>query len=388
MSEPILKTLIIETRASVADIPDEDWQRLAGTSNPFLRREFFQALEESGCTSPDTGWTPSYLVFRHGNQLIGLAPAYLKTHSRGEYVFDWGWAEAYQRYGLPYYPKLLVAIPFTPSVGPRLLLAPELRQHLTPQLLHNALDALTDRLGAHSWHVLFPDSEDQVLLNNGQGFHRLGCQFHWHNRNYQSFTDYLSALNSRRRKAIRKERRQVAEQDITFTRFHGQNIPAQVLAAFYVFYQATYLKRGQRPYLNQAFFEQLHRDLPEHLHLIMAMKDGQMIAGALFLQSESTLYGRYWGCLEEYKHLHFETCYYQGIELALSLGLSHFDAGAQGEHKLIRGFEPTRTHSWHGIRHPGFREAISEAVHEESKQVQAYIAEAETLLPFKEQSAH
>ena len=386
MSENAPRELTLETRASIADIPKSDWQRLAGVSNPFLRYEFFQALEESGCTCPETGWTPSHLVFKHEGRLTGLAPAYLKTHSMGEYVFDWSWAEAYQRYGLPYYPKLLLAIPFTPSAGPRLLLDAGVRRQLTPERLHDLLDTLTHHLGAHSWHLLFPNPEDQQLLAHDDELHRIGCQFHWHNHNYHSFDDYLAALNSRKRKSIRKERRQVAEQGITFARFHGKDISDQVLAAFYVFYQATYLKRGQRPYLNKQFFTLLREHLPEHMHVIMAIKQGEMIAGALFLSGQNTLYGRYWGCLDEYNHLHFETCYYQGIELALALGLTHFDAGAQGEHKLVRGFEPVITHSWHGIQHPGFRDAIADFTREEAEQVQGYFAEAETLLPFKQQT--
>lgn len=386
MPESGLSALTLETCSSINDIPLQDWQRLAGRANPFLRYEFFQALEESGCTSSGTGWTPCHLVFRMAGRIAGVAPAFLKSHSMGEYVFDWAWAEAYQRHGLAYYPKLLIAIPFTPSAGPRLQLDPALREQLTPERLHDLLATLTDRLGAHSWHLLFPDSRDQQLLSHGRELHRIGCQFHWHNHGYRSFEDFLAALNSRKRKSIRKERRQVAEQGISFTRFHGRDIPDQVLSAFYLFYQATYLKRGQRPYLNKRFFELLRERLSEHVHLVMAVRDGEMIAGALFLAGENTLYGRYWGCLDEYNHLHFETCYYQGIELALDWGLEHIDAGAQGEHKLVRGFEPVLTHSWHGIAHPGFREAIENFTREEAEHVIEYYEEAKSLLPFRQQA--
>lgn len=377
--------ITVTTCASIADIPQAEWLRLAGCTNPFLRYEFFQALEASGCTRPETGWTPSHLIFRLNGQICGVAPAYLKSHSMGEYVFDWGWAEAYQRHGLPYYPKLLIAVPFTPSQGPRLLLNDEARARLVPETLDDLLTNLTAQLGAHSWHLLFPNAADQALLGHDEELHRIGCQFHWHNRNYQHFDDFLAELTSRKRKSIRKERRQVAEQGIRFRHLHGRDISDQVLSAFYVFYQATYLKRGQRPYLNKAFFEQLRENLPEHLHVIMAIRDGEMIAGALFLAGESTLYGRYWGCLDEYNHLHFETCYYQGIELALTLGLQHFDAGAQGEHKLVRGFEPVITHSWHGILHPGFRDAIAEFTREEAEQVTGYFDDAHSVLPFRQQ---
>lgn len=382
MAEP----LTLQTCSSISDVSREDWERLAGRANPFLRYEFFEALEQSGCTTRETGWQPCHLVFRQGSAIVGVAPGYLKSHSMGEYVFDWAWADAYRRYGLEYYPKLLIAVPFTPSRGPRLLLEPELRANLPGGTVAQLLDGLIGQLEAHSWHLLFPDERDQALLYSPNQLHRIGCQFHWHNRDYEDFDGFLAQLTSRKRKSIRKERRQVAEQGIRFERFSGTDIPDRVLSAFYVFYQATYLKRGQRPYLNKTFFAMLRERLPEHLHIVMAVRDDQMIAGALFLQGEDTLYGRYWGCLEEYNHLHFETCYYQGIELAIERGLQHFDAGAQGEHKLVRGFEPTLTHSWHGVAHPGFREAIEDFTEDEAAQVEAYYREALTLLPYRQQA--
>lgn len=384
MSEPAVSSITLETCQSLSDIPRKTWERLAGTDNPFLRYEFFEVLETSRCASEETGWTPCHLVFRLEGEIAGVAPAYLKSHSMGEYVFDWAWADAYRRYGLDYYPKLLIAVPFTPSQGPRLLLDPQLRSALDAHRIHDLLDTLIAHLGAHSWHLLFPNADDQQLLQHEEQLHRIGCQFHWHNRGYGCFDDFLSQLTSRKRKSIRKERRQVAEQDITFTQFQGRDIPDHVLAAFYVFYQATYLKRGQRPYLTQQFFEQIREKMPEHLHVIMAVKDGEMIAGALFLSGQNTLYGRYWGCLEEYNHLHFETCYYQGIELAIQLGLQTFDAGAQGEHKLVRGFEPELTHSWHGIAHPAFHEAVEAFTREEAEQVTGYYEDAKTALPFRQ----
>ena len=386
MSKPAISNITLEACHSLSDIPRKTWDRLAGTDNPFLRYEFFEALEASRCTSAETGWKPCHLVFRMEGEIAGIAPAYLKSHSMGEYVFDWAWADAYQRYGLDYYPKLLIAVPFTPSQGPRLLLDSKLRSALDAQQMHDLLDSLIARMGAHSWHLLFPNTEDQQLLHHEEQLHRIGCQFHWHNRGYGGFDDFLGELTSRKRKSIRKERRQVAEQDITFTWFHGRDIPDHVLAAFYVFYQATYLKRGQRPYLTQQFFEQMRESMPEHLHVIMAVKNGEMIAGALFLSGRNTLYGRYWGCLEEYNHLHFETCYYQGIELAIVLGLQTFDAGAQGEHKLVRGFEPVLTHSWHGVAQPAFHEAIEAFTQEEAEQVMGYFEDAKTVLPFRQNS--
>ncbi|WP_336366163.1 GNAT family N-acetyltransferase [Marinobacter sp. C2H3] len=378
------QALQVTTHSRFSDLPRADWERLAGTGHPFLRYEFFQSLEDAGCTRAETGWQPCHLAFYQQGRPVGFAPAYLKTHSRGEYVFDWAWADAYERYGQPYYPKLLLAVPFTPSQGPRLLLEPALRDQLRGGRLHSLLDRVMTQMGAHSWHLLFPNADDQALLDHPGTLHRLGCQFHWHNRGYTTFDDFLAALTSRKRKSIRKERQQVADMGIGFRHVHGRDISDTVLNRFFVFYQATYYKRSQRPYLNRDFFAALRDRMPEHLHLVLALRNGEVIAGALFLAGGDTLYGRYWGCLEEYQHLHFETCYYQGIELALTLGLSHFDAGAQGEHKLIRGFEPLLTHSWHGIEHPGFREAIADFVDDEADQVRQYLDHARGALPYRQ----
>lgn len=372
---------------SIEDIAESDWDAFVEGGYPFLKHRFLRALEASGCTTADTGWRPMHLTFWLGERLAGVAPAWLKTHSRGEYVFDWAWADAYQRYGEPYYPKLLVAVPFTPCQGPRLLLSEALRAQLTPSILHQLMDSACESAGAHSWHILFPDNESQRLLDRPDALHRLGCQFHWHNADFRAFDDFLAQLTSRKRKSIRRERRQVSDSGVTFRRFRGGETPEHVLSAFYVFYRATYLKRGQPPYLNEHFFRQLFDVMPDQLHLVMALKDDVLIAGALFLNDDNTLYGRYWGCLEEYDFLHFETCYYQGIELAIDHGWSTFDAGAQGEHKLIRGFEPVLTHSWHGIRHPAFREAITQFLVEEADHVRHYVDEAREVLPFRQENS-
>lgn len=373
----------IRTLTSIHDISADSWDRFSGSGNPFLRHSFLSALETSGCTTRATGWQPSHLLFYQRDQLVGVAPAYLKSHSMGEYVFDWAWADAYQRYNLPYYPKLLLAVPFTPSEGARLLLSPEVREWLTTETLNAALDQCATRLGAHSWHLLFPHPEDQRLLVQPGRLHRIGCQFHWHNRDYHSFDDFLATLTSRKRKSIRRERRQVQEQGISFAHYSGTLMPDSILAAFYTFYEATYLKRGQRPYLNIGFFRELQAQQPEQLHIVMAVCDGELIAGALFMIGDNTLYGRYWGCLAEYDHLHFEACYYQGIELAIERKLALFDAGAQGEHKLIRGFEPVITHSWHWVAHPGFNDALLRYTAEETEQVMAYKESALAALPYR-----
>jgi predicted N-acyltransferase len=384
MQESGTDNLTLETVPSIREIGEADWTRLAGEQNPFLHYQFLLALEDSRCTAPETGWAPSHLVFRQNDRIVGIIPGYLKNHSMGEYVFDWAWADAWQRHGLDYYPKLLMAIPFTPCQGPRLLLDEAARSVLTGEQLCSLLDDMTARLGAHSWHLLFPDQEDQALLSHEQELHRLGCQFHWINRDYRSFDDFLATLTSRKRKSIRKERRQVQEQDIHFRLHPGSELTDDQLNQFFTFYSATYLKRGQRPYLNPGFFRMLRERIPEKLHVIMAYQGNEPIAAALFLSGGNTLYGRYWGCLEEFDHLHFETCYYQGIELAIQLGLTRFDAGAQGEHKLVRGFEPVLTHSWHSIDQPGFRPAIEAFIADEVDQVMGYYDQATKLLPYRQ----
>ncbi len=384
MPESDTHNLTLEAVSSIRDISEADWTRLAGDQNPFLHYQFLLALEESRCTAPETGWAPSHLVFRQHGTIVGLIPAYLKNHSMGEYVFDWAWADAWQRHGLDYYPKLLMAVPFTPCQGPRLLLDELIRPVLDGDRLASLLDDMTARLGGHSWHLLFPDEHDQALLSHPQELHRLGCQFHWFNRDYRSFEDFLATLTSRKRKSIRRERRQVQEQGIHFRAYSGNELTENELNRFFTFYSATYLKRGQRPYLNTEFFRMLRDRLPDKLHVVMAYQALEPIAAALFLSGGDTLYGRYWGCLEEFDHLHFETCYYQGIELAIYLGLTRFDAGAQGEHKLVRGFEPVLTHSWHGIDQPGFRPAIEAFISDEADQVMAYYDHATKLLPYRQ----
>lgn len=382
---PSSNRLQLQPMASIDDIAPADWNQFSGTGNPFLRHSFFAALEHSGCTTEKTGWAPAHLTVWLDGKLSGVIPAFRKFHSMGEYVFDWAWADAYQRYGLPYYPKLLMAVPFTPSMGARLLFSAAARKEITPTALHHALETAAVTLGCHSWHLLFPNPTDQSLLQRPEQLQRLGCQFHWYNRDYHSFEDFLATLTSRKRKSIRRERRQISEQGITFRHFTGAELPDHVLSAFYVFYQATYLKRGQRPYLNLEFFQALKAHQPEQLHVVMAVRNEQMIAGALFLTGEGTLYGRYWGCLEEYDHLHFETCYYQGIELAIARGLQCFDAGAQGEHKLVRGFEPVFTRSWHWLAHTGFQEAVANFCDEEALAVEGYFADALEALPYRKE---
>jgi predicted N-acyltransferase len=316
-------------------------------------------------------------------------PGYIKTHSYGEYVFDWSWADAYRRYGVDYYPKWINAIPFTPCVGSRLLCksaAP------TTELIHTATQALTTECiekKFSSWHCLFPDSTTSTQLCEQDIPQRLGCQFHWFNRDYKSFDDFLAQMNSRKRKNIIKERRQVIEQGFVFEVKTGSALTARDWEVFYALYRNTYLKRsGHSGYLSAEFFQQLGATMSNNLVLINAMQvtaDGShnIIAAALFVRDSNTLYGRYWGCFEEYQFLHFETCYYQGIDYAIANHLTRFDGGAQGEHKIARGFEPVITYSNHWIKELGFRNAIEQFLQQESEQIHLYAKQAQQSLPFK-----
>ena len=374
MPEPGPATLTLETCTSIDDIPARPWERLAGHSNPFLRYEFFQALEASGCTSEATGWSPSHLVFKSDDKIVGLAPAFLKSHSMGEYVFDWAWADAYQRHGLSYYPKLLIAIPFTPSAGPRLLLDPDLRQQLTAEQIHDLLDTLTDTLGAHSWHLLFPDSEDQKLLHHDRELHRIGCQFHWHNHGYEDFDDFLSALASRKRKSIRKERKKVADIGLDIRTLSGSELEERHWDAFFQFYMSTTDKKWGQSYLHREFFSMLGDRMPDSVVMVMAFDGERPVAGALNLKGADCLYGRNWGALESHKFLHFECCYYRAIDYAIEHGLARVEAGAQGPHKVQRGYLPAPVYSLHYIRDPGFEDAVGDFVMRERFQIEREMA--------------
>lgn len=369
----------------LSDLSTAQWNHLEGTGNPFLRHEFLSGLESSGCVTAGAGWQPHHWVEWDSDGILKAAlPCYLKTHSFGEYVFDWAWAEAWAQYGLDYYPKLLSAVPFTPCEGPRFLY----RRGEDPGPSGDAAGAaMLDAVGtqdASSWHLLFPDETARHHLQREEWLTRLSCQFHWHNDGFSSFEDFLGTLKSRKRKQIRRERSTITDQGIQFRTLPGHGITEQALDAFFLFYQATYLKRGQRPYLNKAFFQHLVETMPEHLLLVMAVHEGHYCAAALFLHDQDRLYGRYWGCLEEYDQLHFEACYYRGIDFCIEQGLSRFDAGAQGEHKLKRGFRPHLFESFHWIQDPRLRPAVADFCRREAQAVRAYAQQARGELPFRE----
>jgi len=404
-----VKLDFISDISQVADNPEASrvlWNNFNAADNPFCRYEFLAALENSGCCTAETGWQPQHILVRDtSGHCLAAIPSYLKSNSNGEYVFDWAWADAYYRNGLQYYPKLLSAIPFTPSAGPRIL-----SKHQVPDddLLQFIRDAVVDHIKQTSisgWHMLFPDNVNMKsgrffndsapmpttkkpsgsrLQTNKQPLIRHGTQFHWFNQDYDNFAGFLADLTSRKRKNIRKEREKVAQAGVSCQWLPGPDIDDNVLEHFFRFYQLTYLKRGQQPYLNKRFFRQLLDTMPDQIHLLLAKHKHKIVAGSLFFSNEKTLYGRYWGCTDEFRHLHFECCYYQGIEFAIQQGLKHFDAGAQGEHKIQRGFEPIPTHSLHWITHPGFRAAIADFVKQEKAGVEAYMRDAETYLPFKQ----
>jgi len=368
----------IEVVDTLSGVAAEEWNPLAG-DDPFLRHEFLSALHDSGCAATATGWTPRYLLLKSHGRLAGAMPLYLKTHSYGEYVFDWAWADAYHRHGLDYYPKLLSAIPFTPVAGRRILAdTPEQRDRLITAAL-----ALARELHVSSFHCLFPPREQAEHMRGRGMMLRHGVQFHWTNRGYASFDDFLAGMNHDKRKKIRQERRKLRDAGIEFEWVEGAAIDDQHWRFFARCYGQTYREHHSTPYLNLDFFRRIGATLPEHTLLVLARRDGRLIAASLNIRNGHRLFGRYWGALEFHPALHFEACYYQGIEHCIERGIGFFDPGTQGEHKLARGFEPTRTTSAHWLEHAGFRDAVARYLERERAAIDAYIASAREHLPFQ-----
>jgi predicted N-acyltransferase len=358
----------------LATIDAEAWDALArasGPPNPFVRHAFLHALHTTGCAALRTGWEPHYLTLRRGDALVAAAPLYRKHHSYGEYVFDWAWADAHQRHGIAYYPKWLVAVPFTPVPGPRLLASDAAaRRRLAAELLRHA--AASD---LSSLHVLFPLPEEAALLAEFGASTRHAVQFHWHNAGYAGFDDYLAHLAQPKRKKVRAERRKVAEAGVTLRRLTGRDIGAADWALFERCYRATYAAHHSTPYMNARFFAAVAASMPDNLLLVVAARDGRDIAAALALHDGERLYGRYWGALETVPCLHFETSYYQLIEFAIERDLRVIEGGAQGEHKHARGFAPVRTQSSHVLRHPAFADAVERYLAREAGGIDAYLDE-------------
>jgi predicted N-acyltransferase len=372
----------------VADISAIDaaaWDACAGPDNPFLSHAFLLALEESGSVSADTGWLPQHLVLEEPDgRLLGAVPLYLKGHSQGEYVFDHSWARAYEQAGGEYYPKLQSAVPFTPVTGPRLLTRPGAPPG-TPALLIRALEQAALAHKVSSLHVTFPTEADWSRFGEAGWLQRIGEQYHWDNEGYACFDDFLATLNSRRRKDIRKERQRAVDGDIRLTVLTGDDLKPRHWDAFFRFYINTSDRKWGDPYLTREFFARIGETMADRIALVMAERDGRWIAGALNLIGTDTLYGRNWGSDgRDYPFLHFETCYYQAIDFAIARGLKRVEAGAQGEHKVMRGYRPVRTYSAHWIRDPSFRRAVADFLVREARAVEAGIEDLAEHLPFRQ----
>jgi predicted N-acyltransferase len=376
--------LTVQFISSIDAITCNEWNDLCRTEFPFIRHEFLSALEQTHAVSIESGWTPMHLLIYDVRQLVAVMPGYLKDHSYGEFVFDFQWAAAYQRSALHYYPKYISAIPFSPATGPRLCIRAGYDSNEIVKTALQAIKQLVSDKQLSSWHLLFPEQGQANLFANLGLPQRTAVHFQWFNNDYQQFDDFLETFNSRKRKNLRKERQKIAAQGIVLQRIEGHDITDDLWECFYHFYQTTYLKRsGHSGYLDKKFFQLLGKNLPGNLLMVIAHKNGNIIAGALNLKDSTTLYGRYWGCYNEYDFLHFETCYYQGIEYCIEKKLQRFDPGVQGEHKIQRGFKPVYTYSNHWIADAHFRSAITEFLTREARHIAIYKQQAEELLPFK-----
>jgi predicted N-acyltransferase len=363
----------------------EDWNSLQGTDCPFLRHEFLATLESAGSVGPGTGWIPTHItLYDDQDALIGALPLYLKTNSWGEFVFDFAWADAYQHAGLSYYPKLVSGIPFTPTPGPRALIG---NGQDPAKIIHRLIETArehAEKSGISSLHVLFTNS-DQVNQFAQEGLLiRKDCQFHWHNRNYQTFDDFLGELTSVKRKKLRRERRRIQESGIKFRVLHGSDLTNLVWDQIIPLYASSFWRRGREPYLNQDFFATISELLPEQIVVFLAEFQDQPIATAICFRSSDTLYGRYWGSSGRYHSLHFETCYYQGIEYCIDNNLARFEPGTQGEHKISRGFVPTETWSAHWLSHPQFAAAIDDYIDRERAHIDEYMTAVREHVPYRD----
>jgi uncharacterized protein len=373
--------------SELKEIPAAAWDACAGSDNPFLSHAFLEALESSGSATGETGWLPQHLALESADgRLLGAVPLYLKSHSYGEYIFDWGWASAYERAGGRYYPKLQCAVPFTPVTGPRLLLHPDAEDAVADTLVA-AMVELARRHKVSSLHVTFPTEAEWQRLGEAGFLQRVGQQFHWLNQGYGGFDDFLEALNSRKRKQIRRERRDALQGGIEIETITGSALTSAHWDAFYRFYRSTSDRKWGEAYLTRRFFDLLGERMAEQVVLIMARKGGRYVAGALNLLGRDTLYGRNWGCLGDFPFLHFEACYYRAIDFAIARGLKRVEAGAQGQHKIQRGYLPTPVYSAHWIRDPGFARAVADFLTRERHALESEMEQLEEALsPFKREA--
>ena len=370
---------------AISEIAQDQWDSLAvhaATGGPFVQYNWLALLEDTGCVGQDTGWQPAHWVIYKDDVLVALVPGYVKTDSYGEYVFDHSWANAYHQHGFAYYPKWIAAIPFTPVTGPRLLLRPGTQLNECLSTLKQAQEAWANQSGISSFHWLFHDHNcaafEQLALPT-----RRSVQFQWVNRNYSSFDDFLAVLTSRKRRDIRKTRQRLAGNGLDIQTLTGVQLTTSHMTTFIACYQDTYLKRsGHTGYLTPAFFYGLQEIMADYVCLVMASLDEQPIASALFLYDKTGLYGRYWGCLQDIDSLHFECCYFRGIDFAIEKQLPVFNPGTQGEHKILRGFEPIFCYSQHAMRHPDFHQAVDNFLQQESPVIEQYFNQAQDVLPF------
>ncbi len=374
----------LTTHSAIAEIPAEHWNRLADPDTPFLRHAFLDAMERHGCVGESLGWLPQHLALRDGDdRILAVAPAYLKFNSYGEFVFDWSWADAYRRHGRAYYPKLIVASPYTPATGPRILTgATPQRRDIARVLIQGAVQ-VAEKLGVSSLHWLFTADDETDWLAEQGSMRRLGCQFHWRNPGYGSFDDFLGAFTAAKRKQIKRERRRVAENGIRIRRVRGDAVTESEWAIFHRLYRDTFDKRGGLPTLTLPFFQDIGERMGRNLLLVLAYHDRNIVAAAFNLIGERSLYGRHWGCFQDFHSLHFDACYYQGLEYCIEQGLTRFEPGAQGEHKVSRGFLPTATWSAHWIADADFRQAIARFLDTETRDMQDYLAEMNTHSPYR-----
>ncbi|WP_232824788.1 GNAT family N-acetyltransferase [Algibacillus agarilyticus] len=374
----ILNTDIqINLITAINNISSVDWHNLNTASCPFLKYDFFNALENSCSVSAKQGWQPHHLVAKHENDITAIIPMYLKNHSWGEYVFDWDWAEAFKRNGIDYYPKLVATIPFTPVTSEKILSSThDITDFFTPLIDH------CEHKNINSWHILYCPKIKADLPEDV--YERNTVQFHWFNREYKKFDDFLNLFTSRKRKNTRKERLSITEQGLKIRQLKHNDITPKDIDFFYLTYQLTYLKKGHQPHLSPEFFQEMLMNMAENILLIIASKGEEDIACALFFYDDSQLYGRYWGCTKQYNNLHFELCYYQGIEFCIQNNIKTFNPGTQGEHKIQRGFEPVLTHSYHWIKHPAFKHPVKNFCKQEQQHMLTYQQQCQARLPFRE----
>jgi predicted N-acyltransferase len=378
----------LSTHEAIAEIPAVDWNRLVDPDTPFLRHEFLVAMERHGCVGERLGWIPRHMALRDGQgRLLAAAPCYLKLNSYGELVFDWAWADAYRRSGLLYYPKLVVASPYTPATGPRVLVEPGPHdQGYARALIQGAIQA-AERMGVSSLHWLFTTDGETRLLEDQGHLRRLGCQFHWSNAGYGSFDDLLGTFTAEKRKKVKRERRRVKEAGIQLRQVPGHQMQESEWVSFHRLYRDTFDRHGGIPTLTLPFFQEIGETMGQQLLLVLAYHGNEMVAAAFNLVGERSLFGRHWGCANDFHSLHFEACYYQGLDYCIAAGLARFEPGAQGEHKVSRGFLPTPTWSAHWIADPRFRQAIGRFLDQETGGLVDYLEEMQGHSPYREPPA-